>query len=175
MKVEMILTPLLLLAAAGMDLRTEKISNRLIVFGLAAGIGLVLCGSYEGRWYDSLAGALLPVALCWILFRIHAVGAGDIKLFSVIGCLNGVSVVINSMAAAFFIAAVYALIRLIGTGQIAAAFADLLVYGKEVQRSRELLPYEQGQLPARRMHFSPAIFLGYCIAFAGVDIWTLIS
>lgn len=175
MKIVMMLTSLILLAAVKTDLGEERISNRLIAFGLAAGLGIPLCCPLTGAWRDCMLGMILPAALCWILFRVRALGAGDIKLFCVIGSLNGTVITVNSMVAAFILAACYAVYRLKKTGHMAAAFADLISYGRELQVNRRLLPYEKGVMPERRMHFSPAILLGYFMAFMGVDVWTFIS
>ena len=118
----------LLLLAVIMDLRSYKISNHLILTGIITGI---LFDVYEyGRtgirlW---LPGILLPVILLFPLFIIKVLGAGDIKLFSVIGSFYGTSYVLKSIAAAFILGAVMSLIYLIKYRLVFYRFRHLFNY-----------------------------------------------
>ncbi|MGB8452779.1 MAG: A24 family peptidase [Anaerocolumna sp.] len=103
----------LLLLAVIMDLKSYKISNYLIIFGLISGI---LFNFYEYGWAsvsNSFFGILLPILLLFSLFIIKALGAGDIKLFSVVGSFYGITYVFKSIVAAFIIGAAMSLIYLI--------------------------------------------------------------
>lgn len=66
------------------DIRTEKIRNRLILTGLVLGFIIQI---YEKGyscipfWFIQIS---IPIILFYPIFRIGALGAGDIKLFSVI-------------------------------------------------------------------------------------------
>ena len=61
-----------------------KISNRLIVCGLIWGLVLKIWGNgYVGILYFIL-NITIPVVLLFLLFQMHALGAGDIKLFSLV-------------------------------------------------------------------------------------------
>ncbi len=79
-----------LLAAAGRcDVRERKIPNRLIWSGWVLGLFISL-------WRDGLPGmircvlaVLVVMAIGYPLFLIRAVGAGDVKLLSVIGGVHG--------------------------------------------------------------------------------------
>lgn len=72
------------------DIKWWSIPNRLIVVGLICG---VLCNITErgisGGIKQFALGAVTPVAWLVILFLIRGMGAGDIKLFAVIGGLMG--------------------------------------------------------------------------------------
>ena len=65
----------ILILAVCSDVRTEKIRNKLILAGLATGF---LIQIYEKGI------SFIPLFLFYPIFRIGALGAGDIKLFSVI-------------------------------------------------------------------------------------------
>lgn len=69
----------------------------------------------QGRTSISLwfFGMLLPILLLFPLFLMKALGAGDIKLFSVVGCFCGAASVYHSIGAAFVIAAFLSLLHLI--------------------------------------------------------------
>lgn len=118
----------LLLLAVRMDLRSYKISNHLILIGIITGF---LFDVYEyGQAGISLwlPGILLPVILLFPLFIIKALGAGDIKLFSVIGSFYGAAYVLKSIAAAFILGAVMSLIYLIKYKMVFYRFRHLFNY-----------------------------------------------
>ncbi|QHQ60251.1 hypothetical protein Ana3638_05205 [Anaerocolumna sedimenticola] len=96
-----------------MDLKSYKISNLIITFGLI--LGFIMNYSEQGWTSLSLCffGMLLPVLLLFPLFLMKALGAGDIKLFSVVGCFCGAANVYHSIGAAFVIAAFLSMLHLI--------------------------------------------------------------
>lgn len=75
----------LLCIAVWSDIRTTKISNRLILAGLAVGLSFRIWGSGGTGIFTFLVNISIPVILLYLLFLKHALGAGDIKLFSVAG------------------------------------------------------------------------------------------
>ena len=77
----------LLITAAVQDIRSGKVSNRLIVAGLM--IGAVFQMTEHGIWgiYFYLRNISVPVILLYLLFQMRVLGAGDIKLFSMIGSI----------------------------------------------------------------------------------------
>lgn len=68
-----------------MDIRSTKISNRLIVCGYLLGLVIRIMGNGWRGAIDFLFCISLPVILLYLLFLMRALGAGDIKLFSVAG------------------------------------------------------------------------------------------
>ena len=85
----MICLLLLLIMAVWMDIRTNKISNRLIGFGLFLGY---IRNFEEYGWDGSIHFLIqisLPVLVFYLFFLMHVLGAGDIKLFSVISSCIG--------------------------------------------------------------------------------------
>lgn len=66
------------------DIRQEKIENNLVLAGLAAGLIYAgMQGGFKGLLYSvKMAGAVLLVL--FILFVLHGLGAGDIKLLCVV-------------------------------------------------------------------------------------------
>lgn len=63
--------------------------------------------------FPFLTGVLLPIGLLWLLFRFRMLGAGDIKLFSVIGGLYGSSFSLKVIVIAFFLGAVMSVFQLL--------------------------------------------------------------
>jgi prepilin peptidase CpaA len=118
----------LLLLAVILDLKSYKISNYLILTGVFSGIFFQY---YECGWAGislCFLGIIVPILLLFPLFIIKALGAGDIKLFSVIGSYMGIFYVFKSIAAAFIIGAVISLIYLLRYGQVFRRFHYLFCY-----------------------------------------------
>ncbi|HEU5182837.1 MAG TPA: prepilin peptidase [Candidatus Polarisedimenticolia bacterium] len=71
------------------DLRSRRISNQLVLAGLAAGCFL---NTLRGGWAAlgwSLAGALLGLAIFLPFFALGGMGAGDVKLLACLGSILG--------------------------------------------------------------------------------------
>jgi len=71
------------------DLRSRRISNRLVVTGLGLGLVLnLLLGGWAGLGW-SLLGGLLGLALFFPFFALGGMGAGDVKLLACLGAILG--------------------------------------------------------------------------------------
>ena len=84
----------LLLLASYRDICEYRISNKLILFGLAVGISLnvILPQEIGGLGFQlALAGAGVGVIVFLPMYLIHAMGAGDIKLMAMVGAFVGPS------------------------------------------------------------------------------------
>lgn len=137
------------IVAAIMDIRFQKISNRLIVTGF--GVGLIRRLLLEGS-AGLLAGVIqiiLPVIFLYLLFLIGALGAGDIKLFSLIGVFVNFKELVTCVIAAFVIGAIWSLFKLLWMGL------------------KRLLQWKKGSSSSeqdRCIPFAVAILLGLLVA-----------
>jgi len=163
-------TSAFLLVAVWSDIRTEKVPNILILSGILAGIFLQCCSGFPGGVSDMIFGMVLPILICWILFRVRGLGAGDVKLLCLIGCLNGVQLMLLCFCLSVIIAAVYAAIYLLYRHQMLTAMRDVCFWFREMSQEKKILPYAGSEDPSRRMHFSAALFYGYLLAYLGVAI-----
>lgn len=90
--------------------------NLYIIIGFCFGL---LCFFYSNSYksfeksQSFVLGIILPIILLWILFRYKVIGAGDIKLFSVIGSLYGCPFIIKNMILALFSGAILSVIHFI--------------------------------------------------------------
>lgn len=89
---------ILLLSILGLavlfDLRVRRIPNLLILVGLFAGwLGSFIVGGWSGL-LDSLTGMALAMVLFIPFFVPRLVGAGDVKLFGVVGGVIGFDAVL---------------------------------------------------------------------------------
>jgi prepilin peptidase CpaA len=95
--ITVILSGGLLAVAFATDIVKQKIPNRLTVAGLVAGILLhVITEGVTGAGF-AFMGAVLGFAPLVLLYWIHAVGAGDVKLFAALGALTGADFVLQSI------------------------------------------------------------------------------
>lgn len=96
-----------------MDLVAYKISNKLIVGGLFAGCFLNVVRNGEKGFLFSVSGILLPIIILWMVYVFRIIGAGDVKLFSVIGGIMGTQFVLKCILYAIFIGGLLAVIKII--------------------------------------------------------------
>ena len=94
----------LLCLAAVQDIRSGKVANRLIAMGLLA--GAVFQAAEHQAWgvYYFLRNVSVPIILFYLLFQMRVLGAGDIKLFSMIGGILTIQELFAIMAYSFIAA-----------------------------------------------------------------------
>ncbi len=139
---------MLLVLAVMTDFRERRISNRLIAFGLFIGLILRILGEGSAGIVHFLVNISIPVILLFLLFQLRALGAGDIKLFSVVGGFLETRELLAVIAVAFLAASV------IGLGK--------LLYQKLSARKTD------GNRTLK--HFSLEILIGYIVVVWGCAI-----
>ncbi|MCI8448261.1 MAG: hypothetical protein HFH30_07670 [Eubacterium sp.] len=147
-----------------MDIRTGKISNRLIGLGLFLGyiFNLIEYG-WNGSFYF-LIRISVPVLLFYLLFLMRALGAGDIKLFSVISSCIGLKGVLDIIIYSFLTGAVLSLIVLIHNKNLYSRIAYLSEYVKRALYTKSIAKYDyKSDGNQNYIHFSIAIFTGFII------------
>jgi len=76
---------------AGTDVASRRIPNRLTYPGILVALaGHLIYEGWHGLW-SSLAGGLIGGGIFLIFFLLHAMGAGDVKLITAVGCFAGSS------------------------------------------------------------------------------------
>lgn len=152
---------IVLVFAAIWDVRKGKIPN------LLTGAGIVVGMAYR-IWQTGISGILegtlqmlIPVALLYLMFRIHALGAGDIKLFMAIACMSGQSVFISIFLSSFVAAAIYAIIKLAVCKELIPSLLRFSQYVCQSVVSGRLMPYPQRDRQV--MHFAVSVLAGYIL------------
>ncbi|MBE0343211.1 prepilin peptidase [Paenibacillus sp. 28ISP30-2] len=103
----------LLAIALVTDLRSMKIPNKLTLPGMAMG---VLFNTMSGGWHGFLfaaAGLGTGFGFMLILYWMGAVGAGDVKLFGLIGAWTGAAFAWQSALYSIFFAGIIGLVILL--------------------------------------------------------------
>lgn len=116
----------LLIAAMITDIQSERIPNGLIVAGWVLA-SIIQTGSY-GVPGGILAcrDAICMILICMPLFLLHVIGAGDIKLWSVVGAMQGLAAMWQYAIAFFVLAGAYSLIRMFQQKILAERFYYLI-------------------------------------------------
>ena len=156
---------MLLGAAVVMDIRSAKISNRLILGGLLTGFFIQIIEFGLKGICVFLINVSIPVILFYLLFLMRALGAGDIKLFSVIGGIWNLKMLFITMIASFLTAAGISLWKMLYHRNL---ISRLCVFGTYIRQSflcGRLLKYPIGSEGKQHIiHFSNAILIGFVIA-----------
>lgn len=157
-----------------MDLQTGRISNLWICAGLGTGTFL-FCSPWSVLSPGSFfLGILIPVLIGWIPFRMRAVGAGDIKLFMAVGCLNGGEDVLYSIFLSFLLGAGISLGRLLSLKQLKISLIQCFRYFIQMVMQKKIERYPGAGEASHTIHFSVAIFLGYMV-WLGVKTCKIVS
>lgn len=163
------LTLLLVLGiAVWMDVQKSKISNRLIVFGMGLGFmfQIYTYGVYGVVLF--LKNISFPVILFYLLFLMHALGAGDIKLFSMIGSFLSFKGLCRCIGYAFLFGAVWSLCRLLRKKKLQKNLVAFWWYLKGVIQRKQVTCYGESRAMQELICFSIPILFGYLYYFLEV-------
>lgn len=161
---KILLTLLLLLIAVVMDVTTGKISNRLICLGLSTGLFFQIWESGTVGVFLFLLQMILPVILLFLLFLMRGLGAGDIKLFSMIGSIWNLKVLFYCVIFSFLAGAVFSFIKLLYHKNLFTRLKYFCRYIQGCVETKTISIYrEQSEGKQNIIYFSVSIFIGFCI------------
>ena len=149
----------LVITAVGMDLRRMRISNRLILIGLLVSlVRRVFCEGVSGcfTWIVLIS---LPVILLYLLFLAGALGAGDIKLFSLIGGFIQLKELMLCIIVSFLFAAIISLVKMLYLGTFLSSMKYVVRYFYSILQGN-IESYQPESMKNGRIHFSVAILFG---------------
>jgi len=157
--------------AAYVDWRTGHIPNRLVLFGMAGGVLLraavallepVAGLSTAAALGRAVGGALLGAVGCalvpLLLFRLNAMGGGDVKLLAALGAATGLRLGLEVELTAFVLVALYAPARMAYEGRLLRLLGNsvaLLVNPLLPKSRRRDVP----EALLTSLPFGPAVFL----------------
>lgn len=153
----------IIIVAVVQDFRSRKISNRLILTGLLLSLAFgVLLGGMSRIPYI-LLNMSFPVIMLYLLYLLGALGAGDIKLFSIIGGFTNLKMLTGCIVAAFFVGAAMGILKMLRNQNLRFSlfkswqFVKGLFLGN-VCSYRETMAEERNLI-----RFSPAILAGLLV------------
>lgn len=126
---------LLLAGTAWTDVRTRRISNRLVFAGAFAGIvfntvlpeGLGFASALPGGlgFWDAVAGLATGLGLMLPLYLLRAMGAGDVKLMAMVGAFLGPRATVSVVLATFIAGGVMILAVVLHKGTLGRLLGNL--------------------------------------------------
>ena len=163
---------LLLLLAALADLKTDRVPNGFVMLG-------IIIGMSGSLWHGSglrqpIVSMLLAFLLLYPLFKIGALGAGDVKVFIMIGSFLEVRGFFAVLAAAFVIGALFSLIKLLAEHNGRERMYYLLSYMSEVMRTGQWKLYgehvaqDYERYRRNKIHFTIPVLFGAVLRIGGV-------
>lgn len=159
-----------LFMAAGavfMDIFTGKVDNRFILWGWLVGFGYQLGKVQEHGFLEFAAGAILPIAVLFILFLFRMLGPGDIKILSVLGGIIGAKAILLCMFYSFIFGAIFSLVFLIFCGNFLQRFIYFSNYMSTFFLTKKRSPYYiTGDRP-ENIHFTVPILMGIMLYAGG--------
>ena len=152
------------MAAVVYDFYITKIPNYLILIGYVMGMCLLI---YQMGWYGIfvfLGRALWPIVLFYVLYLMRSLGAGDIKLMSVVSVFFSLEDTSIILILSFLTGAICAFIRMKRTNQLYFRLRNLKDYAQKCYLQGRLLPYETAIISDSYLHFSIFILLGFVLS-----------
>jgi prepilin peptidase CpaA len=131
-----VLLLIVVLAAAVYDVRYRRIPNWISVGGIALGVlSNSLRYGIPGLLF-ALAGFVLAFGLYFLLYVIHAMGAGDVKLMGAIGALVGWKNWIAIFVIAAIVGGIMAMIVIVARSRVKKTFWNIGYLLNEMRRGR---------------------------------------
>ena len=154
------------------DLKTDRIPNGFVLLGIVIGV----LGSL---WHGSdirhvVVAMLLAFLLLYPLFKIGAMGAGDIKVFIMIGSFVEVKELIVIIVMSFVIGAACSLVKLLAESNGRERLYYFLLYLSDVARTRQWKIYgehtvqDYKQYRRNKIHFTVPILFSVVLQIGGV-------
>ena len=125
---------LLLTVAVAQDMRQLRISNRLILAGMAAGILFHIPGAGIEDFVQILLGIIFPVISLYLFYLMGVIGPGDIKLFSIISLFMNLRELTCCMILSFFLGAIVGVFKLIVSGEMKTKLLGAVLYLADISR-----------------------------------------
>lgn len=159
----LILTIFLVIAVV-QDMHGLKVSNRLILLGFCAAVPLrIMWGGVENIVW-ALPNIILPVVILYLFYLSGALGAADIKLFSLVGSFISLKELIYCVGISFVLGALFSLAKMLHDRTFQARMTMGLMYIYAVMQG-EIRAYEMVD-DENVIHFSAMILFGVMITSA---------
>lgn len=148
-----------------LDFATGKVSNYLILTGLLAGFVVQFIWGKD-KISSVLLGAIVPVAVLFIVFMIGGIGAGDVKLFAVIGVFLGVRGVFTCIILAFIVGAVISIGKILIYRNSIRYLDNLYSYISLLNQTKKIQLYKKEK--ANTIHFTLPILISVVVYMGGM-------
>lgn len=162
----------MLLLATLADLKSDRIPNGFVMLGIMIG---VLCSLWHGSDIRrTVISMLLAFLLLYPLFKIGAMGAGDVKMLMMIGSFVEVKELLMVLVLSFMIGALCSLIKLLSEHNGRERLYYFLSYISEVVKTRQWKIYgkhvvqDYEQYRRNKIHFTIPVLFSVALWMGGV-------
>jgi len=156
----------LLVVAVLSDIDRYKISNKLIIGGILLGM-IVSFYEYGIKGVlSSISAICVTLGILLILFIVRVLGAGDIKLFAVVGSFYGCRFIIKCIAISFVIGGIMSIYKMVSQKELRKRVKHLKNYiiDRMIYLNIEAFESISDRYEDNTINFSIAILIGYFIA-----------
>lgn len=151
-----------------MDLKDEKIPNSWILTGWLTGFIWQMYLNPKTGIFFFLTGGIIPIMLLFLLFYLHMMGAGDIKLLSVLGGFMGPATILFCIFYSFVCSAILSLTILCICNNFKERFQYFIIYIHQCFQLKQRIPYRlPGKKRQEHLHFSVAVLMGILLWIGG--------
>lgn len=163
----------LLMLAAISDARHHRIPNRLILAGMLLGLAANTAAAGLDGLRASAAGLGVGLAVFLPFYFLRALGAGDVKLFAMVGSLLGIGHLAGVVFATLIAGGVLGLALAWRAGRLRETFGNLrlLVYGLLMRLAAPRAPSLAAAPTAVRMPYGVAIAVGTVTYLIWLQAW----
>ncbi len=131
----------LVILAAIWDIRTRRIPNWLTLSGVVLGVALnTFLYEINGLWF-SLKGLGVAFVVYFVLYLLHAMGAGDVKLMAAVGAAAGAGNWIGILVLTSVAGAIAGLLLVAFKGRLRRTLGNLGIIITSLGRGRA--PYKE--------------------------------
>ena len=157
-----------------MDFKYDRISNGWITLGILFGLSLRIwkCG-----WHtigSAIAAMLLAFCILYPIYKIGALGAGDVRLFIMTGSFLSVNRLLNVIVVSFIIGAVFSIGKMISEANFMERMNYLSSYFADVFRSGHWKLYGENlrgdfkKYKSNKIHFALPICVSVMLGSGGM-------
>ena len=151
------------------DITTRRIPNWLTYSGVLVGIvGHGLLQGWRGL-LAAVAGGLIGGAAFLVFYLVHAMGAGDVKLITAIGCLVGPTPAVQIVLASAIAGGIFALVLAVWRGKLRTLLANVV----DVVRFHAVAGAEVH--PRLNLSNPQAVRLPYAVAIAAGVLYSALA
>ena len=151
------------------DLKWKRIPNEMILLGIWTGgcVSLSTLG-VKGIGVSVMKG-IATLLLLYVLYLIHALGAGDIKLLGVLGILLGRERILVCIWGAFLSGALLSLLLMLKRRIFMERMRYFVNYLQESIGGKQRIPYRQeGKYRPETIHFTVPVCISLFLCLGGV-------
>lgn len=145
------------------DIFSYKVKNKTILLGLIMGSLFLILNKDLNSTLNSIIGMMVPILILSPLFLFRMLGAGDIKLFSVIGLFLGAIAVTRIMLVSIVIGGILSFIKLVKNKNIKHRVNYFIHYMRGIYNGGSVEYYDaKTDNYKNALHFTIAIFMSLC-------------